>query len=138
MLLFQKCAKEDVLSPVKSESFDTQNAETVSSSINTTTEPEIISSWMVDLKGADQKISLSVQSPNGYDRGQVLDDIIGATDDTGELCFVVKWANSNDVELVAAAIVNTKNPQEVISFYEKHLILLEFQQGPEFVVNNMN
>lgn len=93
-------------------------------------EPMIIASWVVKLKHMDEMVYLAMKSPNGYERGLVLNEILGATDDSGELCFVVNWGQGGvgDVELVPASIVNEKSPQEVIEYYEKHLIINENAQ----------
>lgn len=124
-LCLQKTEERNAESTVKSESLDIDN--TVPS---TSAEPVIIRSWVVKLQHIDEMVYLVIKSPNGYDRGLVLSKILGATDDTGELCFVVKWdeGDNGDVELVPATIVNEKNPQEVIEYYERRLIINENAQ----------
>ncbi|KAM8869896.1 chromobox protein homolog 3b isoform 2-T3 [Spinachia spinachia] len=47
--------------------------------------------------------------------------IIGSTDRQGELMFLVKWKNSNDVALLPAREASARCPQVVIDFYEKKL-----------------
>lgn len=47
--------------------------------------------------------------------------IIGSTDRRGELMFLVKWKNSEDVALLPARDVSIRCPQVVISFYEQKL-----------------
>ncbi|KAL3060351.1 hypothetical protein OYC64_014833 [Pagothenia borchgrevinki] len=47
--------------------------------------------------------------------------IIGATDRKGELMFLVKWKNSDDVALLPAREASARCPQVVIDFYEQKL-----------------
>uniref|UniRef100_A0A3B4AD27 Chromo domain-containing protein n=1 Tax=Periophthalmus magnuspinnatus TaxID=409849 RepID=A0A3B4AD27_9GOBI len=47
--------------------------------------------------------------------------IIGSTDRRGELMFLVKWKNSEDVALLPAREVSARCPQVVINFYEQKL-----------------
>ncbi|XP_061572662.1 chromobox protein homolog 3b isoform X2 [Cololabis saira] len=47
--------------------------------------------------------------------------IIGSTDRKGELMFLVKWKNSDDVSLLPAHEASARCPQVVIDFYEQKL-----------------
>uniref|UniRef100_A0A1A8NLW7 Chromobox homolog 3b n=2 Tax=Nothobranchius pienaari TaxID=704102 RepID=A0A1A8NLW7_9TELE len=47
--------------------------------------------------------------------------IIGSTDRKGELMFLVKWKNSDDVALLPAREASLRCPQVVIDFYEQKL-----------------
>ena len=49
------------------------------------------------------------------------EEILGASKQNGQMLFLFKWLNTDDVDFVPAKIANVKYPQHVINFYEKRL-----------------
>lgn len=74
-------------------------------------------------KGGKKNKLEEIQKPRGYDRELELDKIVGATDCTGDLMFLIKWLDCDEYDLLSATEVREKSPQQVISYYEDRCLL---------------
>ncbi|XP_039592928.1 chromobox protein homolog 3-like isoform X1 [Polypterus senegalus] len=61
------------------------------------------------------------EKPRGFACGFQPERIIGSTDKKGELMFLIKWKDSDEVDLVPAREASMKCPEVVIAFYEEKL-----------------
>lgn len=69
----------------------------------------------------DETLSTSAPPKSGFERGFKPQKILGASDSTGELMFLIQYEKLDRAELVRAKEANVKCPQLVIAFYEERL-----------------
>jgi len=58
---------------------------------------------------------------NPFDQGYEPERILGATDSSGELNFLMKWKDVEETDFVMATEANIKCPDLVIAFYESRI-----------------
>ncbi|XP_004521858.1 heterochromatin protein 1 isoform X2 [Ceratitis capitata] len=66
-------------------------------------------------------VSSRTSERTGFDRGLEAEKILGASDSSGGLTFLIQFKGVDQAEMVPAAIANVKIPQMVIKFYEERL-----------------
>ncbi|KAL5279961.1 HP1A.2 family protein [Megaselia abdita] len=69
----------------------------------------------------DSKPDFQVPDKNGFDRGLEAEKILGASENKGQLAFLVQFKGQDSAELVYSKTANVKCPQLVIKFYEDRL-----------------
>jgi len=63
--------------------------------------------------------------PNGFDLGYTAEGIMGFTDRYNEICFLVKWKEAENAELVPASIAVKRIPEIVLGFYSYRVEMLK-------------
>ncbi|KAG1940003.1 chromobox protein homolog 3b isoform X1 [Pimephales promelas] len=72
-------------------------------------------------RGNEEVGDHSAEIPAGQSSHPEPDRIIGCTDQQGEMMFLIKWKNTDEVALLSAREASKRWPQMVIRFYEDKL-----------------
>lgn len=102
-----KSSSEDEAYPKKSKSSKTTNKNNVGSKNKEN-----------NVESEEEEIE---EGKTGFDMGYIPEKIIGATDQDGQLLFLVQWKGKNKAQLVASKIARKHCPDLVIDFYEARL-----------------
>lgn len=71
-------------------------------------------------KKSDKKPKVEeIEKPRGYDRGLAIEEIVGATDVSGTVSYLIKWQFCEEFDLVPGELVKEKNPEFIIDFYQR-------------------
>lgn len=66
-----------------------------------------------------KQIMVGLRRPDGFERGYTVRDIVGVSNEPGELCFFVQWHEVNEVELIRVSMANQKCPDAVREYYSR-------------------
>jgi len=76
---------------------------------------------MKDVDGSKKKYKYTPPTVIGFKRGLDPEKIIGASDASGELMFLIKWKGIGEMDLVPSRECNIKCPAVVLQFYENNV-----------------
>ncbi len=76
-------------------------------------------------KSIEEDFDDAMKKPRGgFERGLRPDRILGATDASGELMFLMKWLDSDEADLVPAKMANVKCPQVLTAQILRQFLIL--------------
>jgi len=123
-LLNKRIKKGQVEYLVKWKGWDLPEHNTWEHRDNLANSSEIISEYEIKLQHQKLMMKYGPDSnikPRGFARGFEAEKILGATFETGQIFFSVKWEDCEVTDIVSAKEANLRIPQLVIQFYEERV-----------------
>lgn len=71
---------------------------------------------------SDETSRTDDDGPKGFEQGFVAESLVGITEEDGQLLFLVKWKNKDELELVPSKETRKHVPNMVIDFYQDRIV----------------
>lgn len=114
-------SKKDAKSSKATKSSTTTTSTTATTTATATNDTNDAAAPKEAADDADDTSAPPVVTKSGFELGLTPFKILGASDASGELMFLMQWEKLDRAELVRAKEANVKCPQLVIAFYEERL-----------------